>query len=127
MALEMGPRFAWTVPAAVDLTTSQFLLVKYVPGTDSVTPVTAITDKPLGVLNNAPIAGDSAEVVMSGVTKVKLGATVAIDDQVGAKADGSVITWAATGTYLIGRALEAGVIGQIISVAISTAAMTAHA
>jgi hypothetical protein len=129
MAVEKGPKLDWSAFAGADLSTKQYTLVKWsgTASADEVVAVAGATDKPLGVLNNAPKQGEEADVAISGVVKVLLGGTVARDADIGAKADGTLIAATVTGTYIVGRALEAGVSGQIISAVISTATIAAHA
>ena len=127
MAVEKGPKLDWGVLAGADLSAKQFTFVKFDGATDDeVISVSAVTDFALGVLNNAPTQGQEAEVVLTGVVKVKLGGTVARDDGIGAKADGTGIKAAST-NRIYGRALEAGTSGQVISVALNSVTPTAAA
>jgi hypothetical protein len=124
MAVEKGPKLDWGILANSDLSQHQGRFVKF-HGTatvDTVVAIAATTDRALGVLNNAPKAGQEAEVVMTGVVKVELGGTVARNDLIGHDATGLGVTrpYAAAGTNLVyGRALESGVAGQVISVALA--------
>lgn len=125
MAVDKGPKLDWGIRANSDLRANQFMAVKF-HGTatiDTVVAIAAVTDKPLGILNNAPNTGEAAEVVMFGVQKGKLGGTVARDDMLVVAADGRLVTGVPgtdTTKWIIGRALESGVANQIISVALST-------
>jgi hypothetical protein len=78
------------------------------------------------VLNNAPDAGEEAEVVLTGVQKVRLGGTVARNDGIGTDATGKGIK-AAAGALVYGVALESGVADQIISVALNSVTPTTAA
>lgn len=127
MAVDKGPKLDWGVLAGADLSAKQFTFVKFDGATDDeVIAVASVDDFALGVLNNAPEQGFEAEVVLTGVVKVKLGGTVARDDGIGAKADGTGIK-AAAGKRVYGRALESGVSGQIISVALNSVTPTTAA
>lgn len=125
MAVEKGPKLDWGVLANSDLSAKQYHFVKHhaTASIDAVVAIAAATDKALGVLNNTPKAGDEAEVVLTGVVKVKLGGTVARGDYIGHDAAGAGVarTADAAGTgFVYGRALESGVSGQVISVALDS-------
>jgi len=62
-------------PAAEDLSNDQYRIV--VLDTGAVRRPNATTDIPLGVLQNAPAAGEAAVVRLIGVSKIQLGETVA--------------------------------------------------
>lgn len=57
------------VTASADLSAKQFYFVK-MSGVNTVTVCAATTDKPIGVLQNAPVSGAEAEVCVIGVTKL---------------------------------------------------------
>lgn len=125
MAVEKGPYLDWTVIAnSTFAKTDQFKAVKFhgTPGVETIVAIGAATDLPLGVLNNAPKQGEEADVKLFGVQKVRLGGTVARDDLVTIAADGRFVK-ATIGTdatkYVVGRFLEAGTAGQIVSAAIN--------
>jgi hypothetical protein len=68
----------------------------------------------LGVLQNSPILGEPANVMIEGISKALAGGTIAV----GAKlttAVGGAFTTAATGNIIVGIALESAVSGQIFS------------
>lgn len=128
MAVDKGPKLDWGVLANSDLSDKQFTFVKYhsTASIDRVIAASSVDDRALGVLNNAPREGEEAEVVMTGVQKVKLGGTVARMDGIGNDANGLGVK-AATGKRVYGFALESGVAGQIISVALNSVTPTAAA
>lgn len=74
----------------------------------------------LGVLNSTPKAGETAAVVLGsaqGTFKIKLGANtsaVSVNDLLTADTDGGGLKTTSSGNVLVGRALEAGVAGQVI-------------
>jgi hypothetical protein len=76
----------------------------------------AATDNIVGVLQNKPRSGASATVGVSGVSKVKLGGTVAIGDAITTDSAGKGIATTTSGNTIAGRALAAGVSGDIIPV-----------
>lgn len=125
MAVEKGPKLDWGIIANSDLSLHQGRFVKHhgTASVDTVVAIAATTDKALGVLNNAPKAGQEAEVVLTGVVKVELAGTVSRGDYIGHDASGFGVArpFATAGTNLVyGRALESGVSGQVISVALNS-------
>jgi len=67
------------------------------------------TDRPVGVLQNAPVAaGDEVTVCFEGVTKVQGDADLAFGNQVGTSADGQAAAYTATDTtkYIVGTVIQ---------------------
>jgi len=106
-----------TFPADEDLSNDQFRIVVLDATSGKIRRPNAATDIPLGILQNAPDAADKAAVVRpigcGGVSKVQLGATLAIGAIVAmeyvsatdaGKAQAAVIT-----QYPVGVLLEGGV------------------
>jgi len=99
-----------------DLSNDQYRIVVLDATSGKVRRPNAATDIPLGVLQNAPIAGDTAVVRpigCGGVTKVQLGATLAIGAIVACeyvsasdagKAKAAATTQYPTGVLLLGGA-----------------------
>jgi hypothetical protein len=118
MAYEI-PGFAnGTDTASADLSAQQFRFVKS-SGAGTVTVCAAATDLPIGVLQNKPVAGQAANVMITGVSKVVAGAAVAAGVEVGPDATGRAIA-AVTGTRSKGISREAATAaGQIIAVDIT--------
>lgn len=136
MAFEQNP-YAIKITLTADNTlsaTQRFRFVKIAAGADntgtnSATVITAITQRPIGILQNAPaIKGGQlaeAEVTVSGVSKVQIGGTVAVGDLLGVNASGEAITivaGTATTQYAVGTALTAGVSGDIIACTVNCSA-----
>lgn len=65
-------------PAAEDLSSDQYRIVCLDSG--QVRRPNAATDIPLGVLQNAPAAGQAASVRVMGVSKIVFGETVAVNE-----------------------------------------------
>lgn len=128
MAWELGPYFDYSVESAADLSTKQFYFVEQSTSTGKVDVCNAATDKPLGVLQNKPRAGETAVVRMFGVSKVSADANLAIDDLIGTSADGQAdakIVGTDITEYVVGRVIgENSVAGGLISAAINC--MTPH-
>lgn len=112
-AIQPGERYS--APAAVDLSTKRYHLVK-LDANGNVVLATTATDNILGVLDNSPKAGQTADVVLangSGSFKVKLGGTVAAGAFLTANADSEAIATTTAGNRVIGRAVRAGVENEI--------------
>lgn len=102
----------WT--ASADLSSKQYHFVK-LSGDNTVTVTAAITDKTVGVLQNAPKSGQAAEVCVFGVTKVVADGTLAAGNLIGTSADAQADAIAAgtdTTVYVVGQALEAASAGE---------------
>lgn len=121
---------AWELPimklpgmsAGADLSAQQFRAVK-ITAANTVGAIAADTDSPIGVLQNNPTAGQTAEVMTMGVTRMAASAAIAVAASVGIAADGRAVTRALgtdTTKHVIGTALEAaGAAGDIIAVYIN--------
>lgn len=85
MAIEkLGITMSW--PADEDLTNDQYRIVVLDATSGEVRRPNAITDVPLGVLQNAPKIDEEAVVALigcGGISKVQLGATIGIGVLVG--------------------------------------------
>ena len=107
-----------SMPAGADLSSKQFTIVK-VSGT-GVINTAAITDVPVGILQNAPTSGKTAEVAVSGVGKLKASAAISAGALVGTTAAGlavAIVAGTAVTQYVVGQALTAaGASGDIITV-----------
>ena len=100
--------------ASADLSAKQYHFVK-MSGDDTVTVCAAITDVPVGVLQNAPASGGAAEVALFGVTKVVADGTLAAGNLIGTSADGQADAIAAgvdTTVYVMGHAVSAASAGE---------------
>jgi hypothetical protein len=86
MAYEINPyALKITLVAGADLSAAQYKFVKLNSSGQAVL-CSAVTDRPIGVLQNNPTSGLEAEVTVSGGTKVVAGGTVAIGNAVGTNA-----------------------------------------
>lgn len=102
--------------AAADLSAKQYLGVK-LSAARAVNVVAASTDVPYGVLQNKPTSGQAADVCLFGLTKAVAGGTIAAGAKLMFNASAQVITWASgAGNTVVGQALEAGVVNQVISI-----------
>lgn len=74
-------------------------------------------DKPIGVLQNKPTAGQAVAYMINGSSKVVTGAAVSVGDAVGTDGSGKAIAKTANNDWIIGRAKTAsGGDGEIIEV-----------
>lgn len=108
----------FTREAAADLSAKQYFIVK-LDSNGKVALAAAATDAFIGVLQNKPKSGENAEVRLinaEGTLKVKLGGTVSKDGLVTANSSGKGVATTTVGDFLLGRAMEAGVDGDIIEV-----------
>lgn len=101
--------------AGEDLTSHQFGIVQ-LSAAGQIEAGEAATDLLVGVLQNTPGAGEMATYRFIGTTKVKLGGTVGVGAWVTSDASGHGVATTTDGNVVIGRALEAGVDGDIIEV-----------
>lgn len=111
--------------AAGDLTTGKFRFVA-LDANGRVSTCTAVDDKPIGVLQNAPSAlGQEANVMIMGITKVESNAALNEGDAVGTSTDGQALAHGSTdGTntdaFTAGQVTVAsGATGDLASAAIN--------
>ena len=110
-----------TFTASADLSAKQYYFVK-MSAENTVTVCAAVTDKPIGVLQNTPASGEQAVVRVCGVSKVSDAPTLAAGDVVGTSADGQgqpVSAGSETTVFNCGQALTAGAAGTLQSVLIT--------
>lgn len=102
-----------------NLSASQYRWVKG-SAAQTVNVIAANTDRPLAVLANGPdAAGQSAELVVSGVAEIECAGTITAMDPVGPSANGRAETrvyGTDTTKFVGGTALTEGVAGDIIPV-----------
>ena len=111
MATEI-PIFQDSFVAGADLSaaTNKFKFVKLDSTVNQVVLCAAVTDVPIGVLQNTPASGGMATVMMIGRSKVRADAAVAVGAQIGTSADGEGVTYVAgtdTTKYIVGQARTA--------------------
>ena len=107
MAYEI-PGFKFTLVAGADLSALQYHFVKLNSSGQAV-PVTAITDEPVGVLQNDPASGEEAEIMAFGISKLVADSAITTGDELGTSADGQADTIASgtdTTVYKVGKALQ---------------------
>ena len=87
MAYEAAQIKVGNFTASADLSAKQYHFVK-MSGNNTVTVCAAITDIPIGVLQNTPSSGQAASVCLFGITKVVADGTLAAGNVIGTSADG---------------------------------------
>lgn len=111
--------------ASADLSAKQYYFVK-LSGDKTVTVCAGTTDKPIGILQNAPASGEAAVVACSGVSKVSGDADLTAADSVGTSADGQAAAYTVTDTtkYIAGQViLGNSAAGGLATVAFDCTAM----
>ena len=114
-----------TLVAGADLSAAQYKFVEIGAG-GVVTVCNGATDRPIGVLQNAPLSGQEAEVVVAGGTKVVSSGNIAIGSAIGTDASGKAAALTAgtdTTKYVVGTViLPAGADGEILTAVVNCAA-----
>ena len=122
MAYEI-PVFCHSFTAAADLSDKQFHFVK-LTANDTINVCDAVTDVPVGVLQDAPEAGQAAEVMLVGISKVSSDAALTAGNLIGTSADGQAdakVAGTDTTNYVVGQVLSGtGAAGELATVAINT-------
>ena len=122
MATE-GQQFKHSFIAGADLSAKQYYFMK-LSAADTVVVCAGTTDKPIGVLQNAPTAGQAAEVCYFGETKISGDADLAYGDNIGTSADGQAAAYTVSDTtkHLVGIVLiDNGAAGGLITALINCA------
>ncbi len=112
-----------TLKAGADLSAKQYHLVKLASAT-TVTYCAAITDIPIGVLQNNPASGEVAEITFIGVTKIVADGTIAAGANIGTSNDGqadSIVAGTDTTVRLVGTAIGAASAGETFTALINCA------
>lgn len=113
-----------TLVAAADLSTKQYTFVK-LNSSGQAAAASGATDIPIGVLQNAPTAGQEAEVLVVGGTKIVAGAAIGEGGLIGTSAAGKAVALVAgtdTTKYVVGTLLtESAADGDIVTAVINCA------
>lgn len=105
-----------TWPAAADLSTKRYFIVKQ-NSSKQVALGAAATDSLIGVLQNKPKQGEGALVRFGGTSKVVASAAISVGARVTSTAAGKAVATTTTNDTVIGIALEAaGADGDIIEI-----------
>ena len=114
-----------TFNAGADLSSAQYKFVKVEAVTGDVILVAGATDRPVGVLQNAPKENEAAQVTIAGGTKVQAGGVAAAGNSLYSSAAGLAVTLVEGGTgaaaYVVGTYLETTANATITSAVINCA------
>ena len=108
-AIDLG-----TLTAAADLSDKQYYFVKLASAT-TVNVCTAITDLPIGILQNTPTSGQAANVRIFGVSKASADGTITAGRWIGTSADSQaagITPGSDTTQYVMGQAIQAASAGE---------------
>jgi hypothetical protein len=90
MAIELQG-FKFTAIAGEDLSAKQYHFMK-ISGNMTVVTCDGLGSLPCGILQNNPILGGAAEILVHGISKVVTSGAIAFGVQIGTDADGHAIT-----------------------------------
>lgn len=123
MAIEQpGFSIGFCEAAADYSTTGQFLIVD-VSANSVVTKASASGQAALGILQDKPIAGQAANVMVAGVSKLYAGTgDLAAGALFMADTDGTGVTATGTGKYALGMVVIGAVAGELASVVLGVGA-----
>jgi hypothetical protein len=111
--------------AGADLSSAQYKFVELDNATGNVVAVNGATDRPIGVLQNAPTSGQAAEVTIVGGTKLVAGGTASAGQPLfsNASAVGVTLAFGTTGSaaFVVGSFVEPAAAGAITSVVVNCA------
>lgn len=119
MAYKGSQPFKISLTAGADLSAKQYFFVK-LNGSGNAVVCSGATDVPVGVLQNNPTSGQTAEVVVIGVTKISSDAALSIGDFIGTSGDGQAdakTNGTDTTEYVVGRMLVATGAAAVIGTA----------
>ena len=119
MAYKGSQPFKISLTAGADLSAKQYYFVK-LNGSGNAIVCAAATDIPVGVLQNNPTSGQTAEVVVIGMTKISADAALSIGDFIGTSSDGQAdakTNGTDTTEYVVGRMLTATGAAAVIGTA----------
>jgi len=114
MAYESPSVTIGTLTAAADLSAKQYHFVSLATAT-TVNVCTAITNAPIGILQNNPESGQQAIVQVFGVSKVVADGTLAAGNFIGTSADAqadAIAPGTDTTVYMTGQCIQAASAGE---------------
>ena len=114
MAYESPSISIGTLTAAADLSAKQYHFVSLASAT-TVNVCTAITNAPIGILQNNPTSGQQAIVQLFGISKVVADGTLAAGNFIGTSADGqadAISPGTDTTVYMTGQCIQAASAGE---------------
>lgn len=125
MAFEVpGQPLLVGVTASADLSSGKQNRFMKVSGDLTVTVCSGATDCPCGILQDNPVSGAAASVMVQGISKLIAGGTITAGDRIGTDANGAAVKLTEgtdTSKYIVGFALTGAVSGDIFSAYIDCA------
>jgi len=123
MAYDLGPQTLISLTAAADLSANQYYVVRADANGDVLLHDDGGDEFPLGVLQNAPASGETANVLIAGVTKVVAGTSFNPQNLLAAIDTTGKVSNVIAGNYVIGQPITAsGADGDIVTAIVSFAA-----
>ena len=114
MAYESPGLDLGTLTAAADLSSNQYYFVKLASATTG-NVCTAITDLPIGILQNTPTSGQAADVRIFGISKASADGTITAGRWMGTSSDSQaagITPGSDTTVYVMGQAIQAASAGE---------------
>ena len=120
MAIQASQPLKISLVAGADLSAKQYFFVKLNSSGQAVV-CAAVTDIPVGILQNTPASGSVAEITVVGVSKVSSDAGLTAGNQIGTSADGQAAAYVAgtdTTKYIVGQMLTTTGAAAVIGTAV---------
>lgn len=120
MAIQASQPLKISLVAGADLSAKQYYFVKLNSSGQAVV-CAAVTDIPVGILQNTPASGSVAEITVVGVSKVSSDAGLTAGNQIGTSADGQAAAYVAgtdTTKYIVGQMLTTTGAAAVIGTAV---------
>ena len=120
MAYQASQPLKISLVAGADLSAKQYYFVKLNSSGQAVV-CAAVTDIPVGILQNTPGSGKVAEITVVGVSKVSSDAGLTAGNQIGTSSDGQAAAYAAgtdTTKYIVGQMLTTTGAADVIGTAV---------
>ena len=114
MAYESAQVRFGNLTAGADLSSKQYHFVKLASAT-TVDVCSAITDIPIGILQNNPTSGNTATIAIFGISKVVAHGTLAAGNVIGTSADSqadAITRGSDNSVTIMGQAVTAGSAGE---------------
>jgi len=129
MAFEGTQPLTWSFEAAADLSAKQYYFVK-LNSSGQVAVCAAATDVPIGVLQNKPVSGAMATVVIIGITKINSDEALAAGNMIATSGDGQaqvLVVGTETTVYVAGQCLFASTAAGELATAVINCSAPARA
>ena len=114
MAYEASQIRFGNLTAGADLSSKQFYFVKLASAT-TVDVCSAVTDVPIGILQNTPESGETATIAIFGISKAVADGTLTAARWIGTSADSQaagITPGSDTTVYVMGQAIQAASAGE---------------